>query len=268
MRNFSPYAILLAIGLWADPISVLADASNIVIHVVDADKQHIAVPSEIVKHPPESGEKQGRTDKSGKLLLSMSCTAGTRIRAEPISPSYSYSRLEYCKDKAEILLTVTSIAVVSHLVRQLADAVVSKNLGVAAHAANELSWTNLRKGQGIDGLNAGRLGGVDVLDKKFVGISAEKLDKAEKATISGGKGISGVDAEALVYWFVAQKLGIAQGAVFDPVQGKSVMTKELREAVRKFQSNHGLHADGILGYFTLQEMSGMSSRSLRLGGGT
>ena len=268
MQKFSPHAMALAIGLCAVPISVIGDTSSITIRVVDADKRVVGVPSEIVKHPPKGGEKQGRTGKDGRLRLTMSCITGTRIRAEPISPSYSYSRSEYCKNKSEILLTVTSIAVASHLVRQLADAVASKDLGIAAHLANELSWMSLRKEQGVDGLHVDGSGGVHVLDESLVGISVGKWDGRDEPMISDGKGISGVDAEALVYGFAAQKLGIAQGLVFDPGQGRNVMTEELRDAVRKFQRNHGLHSDGILGYSTLHKMSGKSSRSLRIDRGT
>ena len=151
--------------------------------------------------------------------------------------------------------------------RQFADAVDSQDLGTAAHVANELSWMNLRREQVVEGLHADGLGDIRVVDESHVGISVRERDAPDRLGFLQGKGISGVDAEVLAYRFTAQKLGIDQGFAFDSDQGRNVMTEELRNAIRKFQRSRGLHADGILGYSTLQEMSGKSSRSLRIGGG-
>ena len=109
MRIYTLIAMVIAIGFYAIPIPVFADTHIITIRVVDADRREVSVPSHIVKLPPEGGERQGKTGDDGKLQLSVSCVIGTRIRAEPISISYSYSRAEYCHNRTEILLTRSSL---------------------------------------------------------------------------------------------------------------------------------------------------------------
>jgi hypothetical protein len=69
-----------------------------------------------------------------------------------------------------------------------------------------------------------------------------------------------VEAEAQAYKAAGQYFDIKQPTVFDPIQGKAVMSKLLVEEVRRFQIENRIPATGMLDYKTLRAMSSRETR--------
>ena len=208
----------LLLGLF--PCLTVAQENTLVISVVDVDLGGVPVPSIVVKLPPSDGAPQGETDEKGELSLQMACSQGTRIQARPISDAYEYSREVFCKNRSEINFKVTSIRVASKLQANFTASVAAEDFATAAHVANELSWLNLRSGEGV----------------------------------------AGTEAERFAYIYAAQTLGAGESFVFDSMQGKDVMAPVLWESVSKFQSTRDTMVTGQLDYRTLPSAVGKNQR--------
>ena len=214
-----------ALGLFFGLASSLTIAQNatgpITIKVVHAESGR-PVNSIIMAFPPDDGSPKGVTDANGEISLA-TCVQGMMIQAWPEEDTYHFSRKVFCQE-SEILLRVTTRRVASILQTNLEKAVVAAEWGAAALAANELSWLNLRDGEGV----------------------------------------AGVEAERLAYVYSAQALGVAESFLFDRVQGRNVMAPALKDAISEFQSESGIEVNGKLNNITLYNMSGTTSDALRL----
>ena len=214
-----------ALGLLFGLVPSLTMAQNatgpITVKVVHAESGK-PVHSIIVAFPPDDGSPKGATDSNGEMSLA-TCVQGMMIQAWPEEDTYHYSRKVFCQE-SEILLRVTTRRVASILQTNLEKAVVAAEWGVAALAANELSWLNLRDGEGV----------------------------------------AGAEAERLTYVYSAQALGVAESFSFDRVQGWNVMAPALKDAIYEFQSESGIKVNGKLDYITLYNLSGTTSAALRL----
>ena len=212
----------LLFGLFPSLTMAQEDTVTIRISVVDADFGN-PVLSKIVTFPPEDGYERGGTDDEGQYPLRVVCTDGMKIQAQPVYDDHHHSNLVYCEDRTNIDFKVTAIKIASILQRNLDLAEKAHDWGAAALAANELSWINLRSGDGV----------------------------------------AGAEAERLAYVYSARALGVAESFVFDPMQDKIVMAPNLHAAVSDFQRVRSIEVNGKLNYTTLYNMSGRTSGALR-----
>lgn len=254
----SRYFVTAVLLFSLSPALLNAQQSVVEIRVVDTDFHGTPVPSIVVKRPPAEGQEQGPTDEAGLLVLEMDCPQGTKIQARPVSTAYTYSRWVFCKDKKKLTLKVTSIRVATALVGRLIAAIRSGDSGVGAHLATELSWVNWPIGQRIEtggtesGFGGGEGGGFGI----GIGFGAG----GRRPDIAA---MTGVQAEYLAYKLAGEKLDVKDPAVFDPLQGKYVMTSHFRALVSRFQEMNRMVVSGKLDYKTLHAISGRTSGGLR-----
>ena len=181
------------------------------------------VPSVIWQITHEGEKALNETDKKGQLKLNMECAQGTTIQAQPVSKAYHFSKAVYCQGKKKIEFSVTSISTAFVLQKNLSEAEAAQDFKTAAHIATELSMVNLRSGEGV----------------------------------------AGTTAERLAYEYTAKALDVHEGVVFDKMQGKDVMTQNLKQKISEFQLAHNIRVTGQLDYDTLSALSGKTSGVLR-----
>ena len=220
-----------ALGLLSGlaPSLVMAqDATNSITirvhHILDKKIPIKSVIGFFSPHEVDKFVRIGETDENGELEVRQ-CAQGVQIQARPNDDrTYHYSRRVFCNGPI-IKLRIQSATIVSTLQTNYDQAKRAEQWAIAATAANELSWVNLRDGEGV----------------------------------------AGPEAERLTYVNAGKALGVVDSVLFDPEQGRNVIAPPLKDAISKFQRERGIpvREHGILDNITLYEMSGTNSDALR-----
>ncbi len=229
----SPYGWLVSLALLqvlgTSFLGARDNALVISVKVLDHDSGVPIGGSEILLLPDD--EFLEDTSEDGRAQVE--CERGSRIKAVDPARRYWASRPERCLDEgdaAELTFRLQSVRSTAELQAQLAVWVKEERFALAAQAANELRW-----------------------------VAYDELRDEEE--------VIGRQAEILALSFTGKVLNVEESVQFDELQGREVMTPELRVAILAFQEKRGIPESGKVDLRTLVEMTGVTSGALRSGVG-
>jgi hypothetical protein len=153
----------------------------------------------------------GDTDQTGTFVYEENCKANVMVIAKPKSPLYESGKRLCSSASNKLLVKVTWKPVYTNLSKNRELFIERGEFGAAALASNE--------------------------------IAARSID----ITSANDEGILTIE-------LFAKHLKLPETAMavsYDPLQNKKVATPEMVEAIKTFQTNHGLPASGLIDYKTL-----------------
>jgi hypothetical protein len=189
------------------------------IYVKDADDEKIGLKSSIYTIN-RSGKKEfvTETNERGYQKTILDCKTGMRVRIEPNSDNY-YPDTELCPSNEIQLLIfrLTRVIIINNLEANADLFEKTNDYATAAMIVNELH--------------------------------ARQKHIAEIA-------VDHAVNEVRIYTLFGKHLGVKDATEYDPEQGKSVISRSLKEKIKEFQASKNINATGKLDYMTLRAAAG------------
>ncbi len=222
-RRSAIAALALAVFLVRATTSSMAQEVILTLVTVQNDKGQ-PIESEIWRYPPTAPDDGFPVDvTNAQGRLDLSFACPQGPRIQARPHDAGYYNSSPRFCRSEMHLSVLSINVAMRLRANLEKAATAKDFAVASLIATELASVEPREGEGV----------------------------------------AGTAAESLAVVYAEKAFATTDGVIFDPAQGKKVMTPVLQEKVRDFQRSEGLAVTGKLDYGTLSTLAGTSSGAVR-----